>query len=196
MAMMRSRFDGGKTKRLLYFIPVLLWMAVIFWFSSNNGDRSSLQSGRVSYMVATMVDKTFGLDMSDMERMSFSLGISFMVRKTAHFTEYFVLGLLLYMAVGVNFGSTLDMLDADLRLGKILRLRYFLPVVIVFGYAGTDELHQYFVPDRCCSFRDVLIDTAGGLSAVLIIGIVRYIHKRAAYNKARRSARGMNDENM
>lgn len=196
MAMMRSRFDGGKTKRLLYFIPVLLWMAVIFWFSSNNGDRSSLQSGRVSYMVASMVDRTFGLDMSDMERMSFSSGISFMVRKTAHFTEYFVLGLLLYMAVGVNFGSTLDMLDADLRLGKILRLRYFLPVVIVFGYAGTDELHQYFVPDRCCSFRDVLIDTAGGLSAVLIIGIVRYIHKRAAYNKARRSARGMNDENM
>lgn len=196
MAMMRSRFDGGKTKRLLYFIPVLLWMAVIFWFSSNNGDRSSLQSGRVSYMVASMVDKTFGLDMSDMERMSFSSGISFMVRKTAHFTEYFVLGLLLYMAVGVSFGSTLDMLDADLRLGKILRLRYFLPVVIVFGYAGTDELHQYFVPDRCCSFRDVLIDTAGGLSAVLIIGIVRYIHKRAAYNKARRSARGMNDENM
>ena len=196
MAMMRSRFDGVKTKRLLYFIPVLLWMAVIFWFSSNNGDRSSLQSGRVSYMVASMIDKTFRLDMSDMERMSFSSGISFMVRKTAHFTEYFVLGLLLYMAVGVNFGSTLDMLDADLRLGKILRLRYFLPVVIVFGYAGTDELHQYFVPDRCCSFRDVLIDTAGGLSAVLIIGIVRYIHKRAAYNKARRSARGMNDENM
>lgn len=196
MAMMRSRFDGVKTKRLLYFIPVLLWMAVIFWFSSNNGDRSSLQSGRVSYMVASMVDKTFGLDMSDMERMSFSSGISFMVRKTAHFTEYFVLGLLLYMAVGINFGSTLDMLDADLRLGKILRLRYFLPVVIVFGYAGTDELHQYFVPDRCCSFRDVLIDTAGGLSAVLVIGIVRYIHKRAAYNKARRSARGMNDENM
>ena len=196
MAMMRSRFDGVKTKRLLYFIPVLLWMAVIFWFSSNNGDRSSLQSGRVSYMVASMVDKTFGLDMSDMERMSFSSGISFMVRKTAHFTEYFVLGLLLYMAISINFGSTLDMLDADLRFGKILRLRYFLPVVIVFGYAGTDELHQYFVPDRCCSFRDVLIDTTGGLSAVLIIGIVRYIHKRAAYNKARRSARGMNDENM
>lgn len=187
---------GIKKKRLLYFIPVLLWMAVIFWFSSNNGDRSSLQSGRISYIVASVVDKTFALEMSDMERMNFSSGISFVVRKTAHFTEYFVLGLLLYMAVSVNFGSILDMLDADLRLGRILRLRYFLPVVIVFGYAGTDELHQYFVPDRCCSFRDVLIDTAGGLSAILIIIIARYIHGRTAYNKARRSARGMNDENM
>lgn len=187
---------GIKKKRPLYFIPVLLWMAVIFWFSSNNGDRSSLQSGRISYIVASVVDKTFALDMSDMEKMNFSSGISFMVRKTAHFTEYFVLGLLLYMAVSVNFGSILDMLDADLRLGRIFRLRYFLPVVMVFGYAGTDELRQYFVPDRCCSFRDVLIDTAGGLCAVFIIIIARYIRGRAAYNKARRSARGMNDENM
>ena len=177
----------AERKRLLYFIPVLLWMAVIFWFSANNGNVSSMQSGRISYMVASMVDKTLGLEMSDVERMGLSEGLSFLVRKTAHFTEYFILGILLYVAISLNFGSVLDSLDEGLMGGGLVRIRYFLPVVIVFGYAGTDELHQYFVPDRFCSFRDVLIDTAGGLTGILIIALIRYIRLKSAYNKARHS---------
>ena len=62
-----------KRLRLLYFIPVILWMAVIFWFSSNNGDISSMQSGKVSYMMASAVDKAFRLDMSETERVGFSV---------------------------------------------------------------------------------------------------------------------------
>ncbi len=171
-------------------------MAVIFWFSANNGDSSSLQSGRVSYFVASAVDRALGLDMSDMERMNFSQGISFIVRKTAHFTEYFILGLLLYMAISVNFGSGLDLVDAGWKAGRVIKLRYFVPVLVVFCYASTDEIHQYFVPDRCCSFRDVLIDTAGGFTGILIVIIVRYIRGRVAYNKARHSVRVVKDENM
>ena len=177
-------------RKLLLFVPVLIWMAVIFWFSSNNGDASSSQSGKVSYIFASAADKVFRLDMSDAERMNLSEGISFLGRKTAHFSEYFILGMLLYTAIGINFGETLDLIL------HIFRIRYILPVIIVFGYAGTDELHQYFVPDRCCSFRDVLIDTAGGLASVLMISFIRYIRDRAAYNRARRSVQVEKDENM
>ena len=172
-----------KRLRLLYFIPVILWMAVIFWFSSNNGDISSMQSGKVSYMMASAVDKAFRLDMSEAERVGFSEGISYLVRKLAHFTEYLVLGVLLYVAIANNFGTP-------------LKLRYFLPAAIVFGYAGTDELHQYFVPDRCCSFKDVLIDTAGGLTGIVIIILCRYICRKATYNRAEHTVRGYKDENM
>ncbi len=185
-----------KRLRLLYFIPVILWMVVIFWFSSNNGDISSMQSGKVSYMMANAMDKVFRLDMSEAERVGFSKSISFLVRKTAHFTEYLVLGVLLYMAIANNFGTLLDALDRDLRIGNIVKLRYFLPAVIVFGYAGTDELHQYFVPDRCCSFKDVLIDTAGGFTGIIIIILVRYICRKVTYNRAEHTARGFKDENM
>ena len=167
-----------KRLRLLYFIPVILWMAVIFWFSSNNGDISSMQSGKVSYMMASAVDKAFRLDMSEAERVGFSEGISYLVRKLAH------------------FGTPLDSLDRDLRIGNIVKLRYFLPAAIVFGYAGTDELHQYFVPDRCCSFKDVLIDTAGGLTGIVIIILCRYICRKATYNRAEHTVRGYKDENM
>lgn len=185
-----------KRLRLLYFIPVILWMAVIFWFSSNNGDISSMQSGKVSYMMASAMDRAFKLDMSEAERMGFSEGISFLVRKTAHFTEYLVLGVLLYTAVANNFGTLLDTLDRSLGIGNIVKLRFFLPAVIVFGYAGTDELHQYFVPDRCCSFKDVLIDTAGGLTGIVIIILGRYVCRKATYNRAEHTARGFKDENM
>lgn len=185
-----------KKSKLLYFIPVLLWMAVIFWFSANNGDNSSLQSGKVSYMVASVVDKALNLDMSDVERMDFSHSISFIVRKTAHFTEYFILGLLLYIAISMNFGAVMEMKDLKWKFGYILKMRYFFPVLIVFFYAMTDEIHQYFVPDRCCSFKDVLIDTAGGFTGILIVIIIRYIRGRIAYNRARHSVRVVKDENM
>lgn len=41
--------------------------------------------------------------------------------------------------------------------------------IICTLYAGTDELHQYFVPGRACSLRDVCIDSAGALLGVLIM---------------------------
>lgn len=186
----------SEKRRLLLFIPVLIWMVVIFMFSSDNGSISSMQSGRVSYMVASAVDSVFRLDMSDVERLDFSHSLSYLVRKTAHFSEYFILGLLLYAAISVNFGSVLASMDADRRFLRKIKLRYFVPVVVVFGYAGTDELHQYFVPDRCCSFKDVLIDTAGGLTGILIIGLIRYIRGRTAYNKANSSVRRTGNEDM
>ena len=183
-------------RKMLFFVPALIWMAVIFWFSSNNGDASSSQSSKVSYIFASAADQAFRLDMSDAERMNFSERISFLVRKTAHFSEYFILGMLLYTAIGINFGKTLDLIDESMKILHIFRIRYILPVIIVFGYAGTDELHQYFVPDRCCSFKDVLIDTAGGLASVLMIIFIRYVRSRKAYNTARRSVQVEKDENM
>ena len=92
--------------------------------------------------------------------------------------------------------TVLDLIDESMKILHIFRIRYILPVIIVFGYAGTDELHQYFVPDRCCSFKDVLIDTAGGLASVLMIIFIRYVRNRKAYNTARRSVQVEKDENM
>lgn len=35
-------------------------------------------------------------------------------------------------------------------------------------YGGLDEIHQYFVPGRCCDWADFLADSLGVISAVLI----------------------------
>ena len=76
------------------------------------------------------------------------------VRKTAHFSIYTLLGFFT-----MNFALTFN---AD----KYKR------GIASWGagtlYAVTDELHQYFVPGRSCEFRDVCIDSLGVFTGIMI----------------------------
>ncbi|GIW48525.1 MAG: hypothetical protein KatS3mg079_001 [Caloramator sp.] len=102
---------------------------------------------------------TLGIDINTI----LSGNADFIIRKAAHFTEYFILYFLLYNA-----------LKEDL---------YFTPstvfaLVITFLYAASDEFHQSFVPGRGPAFRDVLIDTSGGVLCMLVIYLSKIIRKR------------------
>ena len=50
-------------------------------------------------------------------------------------------------------------------------------MLIVIGYACTDEFHQLFVPGRSGQITDVMIDTLGGSIGVLIISVITLIKK-------------------
>ena len=81
------------------------------------------------------------------------------IRKCAHFTEYFILSLLIFR--GMRAGQ------------KGWRLRWALTtVLIVAGYAALDEYHQSFVPGRQAAVTDVLIDASGGIAAQLVASLV------------------------
>jgi VanZ family protein len=43
-----------------------------------------------------------------------------------------------------------------------------ITIIFVFLYACSDEIHQLFVPGREGAIRDVIIDTCGGITLVLI----------------------------
>ena len=80
------------------------------------------------------------------------------IRKLAHFTEYMLVGLLsLWIWLLWN--------------AKRLRCCAVVLVQRVIS-ASLDEFHQYFVPGRYASIRDVLIDTAGGLTGMLLVLMV------------------------
>ena len=80
------------------------------------------------------------------------------IRKLAHFTEYMLVGLLsLWIWL--------------LWKAKRLRCGAFVMVQLMIS-ASLDEFHQYFVPGRYASIRDVLIDTAGGLTGMLLVFLV------------------------
>lgn len=75
----------------------------------------------------------------------------FAMKKAAHLTVYAFLYLLLFRA----FHS----MDPETSRSAF---RSHLPAaVIAILYAISDEIHQYFVPFRTATVRDVLIDTAG-----------------------------------
>ena len=77
--------------------------------------------------------------------------------ETAHFSEYMILFFLAYN-VSKNYINT--------------RKSRLLLIVFVFMYACTDEFHQYFVPGRSMAFKDVLIDTSGGIFGYIIIAAI------------------------
>lgn len=92
--------------------------------------------------------------------------LSFIVRKCAHFTEYMILGI----SVKVTADDLLRQsrrADIQTRTAAIL-----CPWCIGALYAVSDEIHQSFVPGRSCELRDMIIDSCGVLTGVLIIWYV------------------------
>jgi VanZ family protein len=85
-----------------------------------------------------------------------------LVRKATHFSEYFVLPGLWWWALSSRMDSTRALLPA-------------LAIAVV--YAISDEWHQTFVDGRVGTWRDVLIDSAGALTAA---GLIRRRLARAS----------------
>ena len=73
--------------------------------------------------------------------------------KIAHFLEFGILGIFLYNA----FKHT-----------SPVKKPFLWSIVIGFLWGVSDELHQFFVPGRQCSFRDFFADASGVLIFVLI----------------------------
>ena len=78
-------------------------------------------------------------------------------------------GKLGHMAI---FGILSLLLWRALARTTTLRRPWAWALALTVIYAMTDELHQSFVPGRDPSIRDVGIDAAGALIAVVIVGLV------------------------
>jgi len=77
-----------------------------------------------------------------------------LARKATHFSEYFVLTGLWWWALSTRVGGRRALAPA---------------LAIAIGYAVTDEIHQTFVDGRVGTWTDVLIDSAGALTAAWLI---------------------------
>ncbi|MDA8084179.1 MAG: VanZ family protein [Nitrospiraceae bacterium] len=129
--------------------PVFLWMAVIFIFSSD-----LFSASHTSSVIEPVVYALFpGIHQETVETVHEG------TRKAGHVIEYLLLGLLLFRALRA---------DSDLK----WRYRWAVwTLLLVTGYAASDEFHQSFVASRTSSAFDVLIDAAGGLLAVIVMRI-------------------------
>ena len=91
------------------------------------------------------------------------------IRKCAHFTEYACLALLILRTLNHSISRGLSPWS----------WRLFACVVgLVFLYASSDEFHQAFVPTRTPAFTDVLIDTSGGTTGLLVVWLWHWVRRR------------------
>lgn len=131
----------------------------IFSFSASDGEASSEVSYGVTEQMIRSMEKWTGFTFSFADTPEEIEQLESIVRKLAHFTEYAAMGFLMY-------GIVLCWIPATMK-------NAFITAGIVVLSAGADEFHQYFVPGRYSSFKDVMIDFAGGIVGMLFIYFLR-----------------------
>ena len=152
-APVKSGFHPRVTKRknfLVYWLPVLAWMVLIFSASS---DSKSYQHS--SSLFLPLLHWLFPAMSHEHEEM-----LHHAFRKCGHLTEYAVMALLCWRAVR-------QPQKQDPRPWRWDEAG--LALTLVFLYAATDEFHQIFVPTRTPMVSDVFIDTIGGSIGLLLL---------------------------
>ena len=106
-----------KKELIISWMLLVIWMIFIFIMSSFNGNISSNQSGTIADLIYNL------FDISDTEK------VSLIVRKCAHVSEFFILGILV-----INLVSKYN-----------VKHIYFISFIICVLYFRSDEFHQLFV---------------------------------------------------
>lgn len=123
-------------------------MILIFIMSSFSSQTSSNQSGFITNMIS-YIFKINSLD-----------NLNFIIRKIAHFTEYYILGILVYNMIKHHNKE-----------------RYYSSLICII-YSISDELHQILVPGRNFQITDITIDILGATLGIYTLIYFYKISKR------------------
>ena len=151
-------------KRILLTIITITLMATIFWFSSQPADESTEISNEVGYIIGRIFVPGFN-QLSPEEQYNYADSIDFYVRKSAHASEYLLLGVLMALTLYSWF----------LECPYLVFLMGWLATTL---YAESDEIHQLFVQGRACMLRDVGIDAAGAVLGILLLAIIHHLNNK------------------
>lgn len=130
-------------------------MVLIFYFSSQPATESNELSVGITEMIVEQAEQVSSI-------LTFNI-VSFnhIVRKSAHFFLYLVLGVLVMSSFRKSKANKIWMI------GKAI----FVCVL----YAISDEIHQLFVPGRGARVMDVFIDSTGAIVGVLVYLLIKQL---------------------
>ncbi len=167
--------------RWLSILPAVLMLFLIFRFSAQDGPSSGSLSYRVCCMILTFADRLFSLNLSSPAFVSHAEAMQIYVRKAAHITEYFLLTLSFFLPLRV----LLPWKECN-STAKMFFCVYLLPAfALSLIAAGLDEFHQSFVPGRCGTPKDVLIDSIGMIFACIVLVLFRHLNQKKKRNLIR-----------
>ena len=134
----------GWRRRLWRYGPLVAWACFVLFASS-----SSFSASNTSRIIRPLLLWLF----PDISEGSLDY-VHFLVRKTAHFSEYALLSLLAARAFRASHRE------------KLRRLWWLAAFALVACVALTDEYHQSFLPSRTGTIYDSLLDMTGGATAL------------------------------
>ena len=142
-------------KLIASWAAVLLWMLLIFRLSSQVADDSNNLSLGITGLLHKLIDGFITVNEE---------AANHIVRKSAHFTAYLILGILALNALSSSGISK-------------WKKEIIISLLICVLYAVSDEIHQLFVPGRSGQPGDVLIDSLGAGVGIGIYILVRLFFK-------------------
>ena len=162
-------------RKILITVPaavlLLALYLVIFGFSAQNGEQSGSVSMQLSEKCVEILNNISGKHWENTAVESAAMFFEHPLRKLAHFSEYACMGILIFSIV------------YQWVMGK---KKYLIATLLVFLSAAVDEWHQYFVPGRYASIKDVLLDTCGGICSIVLLTLIIKGRKKSRENQPRR----------
>lgn len=144
--------------KIIKIILLVLCMSTIFFFSNDKADASTKKSDGLIVRISEMV---LNKKLNNNEKDKYTTKYFKVIRKSAHFTIYLILGLIF-----ISLLKEYNILD---------KRSVIYTIIFVFIYACSDEIHQLFVSGRSGEILDVLIDTTGGFIGTMIYKLYRRI---------------------
>ena len=134
--------------KIINIVLLIIWLVVIFIFSSDDYIETTNKSSKFDFIV-NIVCKNEDTKPK----------VKYIIRKVAHFTEYFILAVLVLNVLKdyktINY--------------KLLLLTFILCLL----YAASDEWHQTFVDGRVGTYKDVIIDSLGSLTYLILYKVIK-----------------------
>ena len=153
----------NRIRNLFLWLPAVLWSRIIWNLSAQSASVSGDLSDRLLWRLLALLSPAFAAGNMAAQNAAVEL-LSFFERKAAHMFLYFVLILLLWLAL-------VPLLRAMGR--QILGAGALCALL-----AALDEYHQTFIPGRSGQARDVLIDLIGAALAVALVCLIRWSVRR------------------
>ena len=147
--------------KIVLWSSVIGWMGMIFFLSQQVAPVSNQTSRTVAAKLVETLPQT--KHESQQAKQKIVGKINHYVRKTAHALIYFVLAILVMLALRIAYVPW--------------KQRGLWAVFICVLFAVTDEIHQTFIDGRACQLRDVGIDMTGVIFGIVLVGVVTIIFK-------------------
>ncbi len=145
--------DYFQTENFWLYLPLILWISGTFFLSSNKGSASN---------TSRFLSPIFNLFFPKAEPETLKT-YHLYFRKLCHFFGYGILGVL---ASVVFYNSSVIF---------VAKFWYIFAFVMVLGIASADEIKQSFYANRVGSLSDVMLDSAGGLTMILLFWLFTFL---------------------
>ena len=152
-------------KKLWYWGPVVIWMAVIFAGSSHPNVNIVPDQGQDDPNINIVVKKI----QSSLGKSDFMVKSNYVIKKLAHVGEYVILGFLMFRALLKEKKGSLAS-----------RYAWLWALIGTTLYGVSDEVHQVFVPTRTAYTGDIFINALGA-GIGLLLGIIIYTSFRGKF---------------